>query len=138
MKKLALKFFLSLCIVLLSGFSLFFAHGLKDYGSFSLGRNIEKQTPFAHNHLDDARVYHSVFSSTEAEDFKLDFTDSEDKDDELLSFAKKVKENNYFSSIFYALTSGYFRHIEDSLSSSEELFYNPTSRRHVIFRVFRI
>ena len=138
MKKLTFKFFLSLCIILLSGYSLFSVHGSKDYANFSQKNTIQNQLQHVYSNAGYDKVGHSGFTSTEAEDFKYDFTDSEDKDDDLIYFIKKGKKDNYFASIFYPLTSGYyFRHIQNSFSN-EGLFYYPTARRHVIFSVFRI
>ena len=137
MKKLVVRFFLSLCILLLSGYGQLYAHACMDHSSTELDANvgtaqeslawIKKST----NKPGREKRFFKIYHATEVEE-------EEDGESESVTLKRNSGGSNYFAAIFSNQTPDYFfGHINEVLPFCK-YFSHISYRRHLILQVFRI
>lgn len=140
MKKLAFRFFLSLSILLLSGYG-----GLQA-NQFANGHNAVENPEglvFAHFPIPAGNLDlfpHSVTYGTENPNHRFHvspFENEEDDDDELNSIRKRLESSSYGTFIFFALSSSCFSS-EPKIIPADQYIASAGSDRCVFLRVFRI
>ncbi|WP_200974548.1 hypothetical protein [Echinicola sp. 20G] len=140
MIKFVIRFLLSLCILLSSGYSQLYAHHIQE------GRIHAAEGAFGE--LDQSQVSaemgHESFiiktSLTDnAKDYGLDVLEIEEKDDEFIVSNKYLADSSYLTAIFYAFSSGYLiQSITNGLHISKHLFNTSSYRIHLVLQVFVI
>ena len=143
MKKLLFRFFIWVSFLLLSGYSNVYAHTPL----------FESQAKNLQEHFlnDVEKVPYSIESivtdshaATFKQNDKTELTDSEDEEEESVSFKvapakKQAAISNYFTSAFNTKAPGYFyAETKKRIPAAGPIFLFPSQRLHVIFRVFRI
>ena len=139
MKKLLIRFFLSLCIILLSGYSQLYAHTYQDGIRHSSIKALLKSEHAGIGKLQNTQALPHKFSSSVTENLKLSVAEIEEEDDEFISFKKLLEHSNYFTAVFYALVFGCLGlFLSKRLSSDKHSFKFPTCKLFLLFRVIRI
>ena len=141
MKKLNIKFLLTLYIILLSGIGQLYAGGSKNFTDLS---SVKADVNSAYSELNDesdcldAFQYPSkVFPVLEKQYLKVYISDNEVNEENPTSFSGKTGLAGY-SSVGYAMPAPYCRYTKKCLTFNRHSFYLPTYRRYLMFRVFRI
>ena len=145
MKKLFIKYFVTLFMFLLSAHGQLHAHARNEIATYSTANSLpgsENQThsvPQKHH-----AVVNKSFSSFAASD-KIDVTDSDDEDDKntdstkIISLKKHLETANYFATLFGTQTPEYFTQcIKKRLFAFNHSYYFPASKRFIVLRVIRI
>ena len=143
MIKALLTYFLSLSILLLSGYSQLSAcaHELSTY--YSPATNSIKSVPTSVGAAphEQALLSKPPSSGTEKH-LTIDTAQviEEKEDDESTHFKKYVASSHYFTTLFHALSYEYFLHyLKTRLSSYKPFSYGSSSESlYLVFRVFRI
>ncbi|QCR22711.1 hypothetical protein [Pontibacter sp. SGAir0037] len=143
MKKLLFSFFLTLGILLLSGYSQLYAHALEYFSPKASSQNLAASgfSSFGTDHYSQALVLLKHLSSVSEKEIhtKIDVAEIEEKDDELTFFKELLESGNYFTALVYTLTLAYFFcFIKTSLLFCKQFSYTLSKRRYLIFQVFRI
>lgn len=143
MKKLLIKFFPLLLILLLGGQGTLYANAYgNDVDNFLLNK-IE-----SHESVDleetqngwDFIIKHVVLSDVEEEDFEIcAIDDSESEEEKLISIKKSLEISNYYTSSFYTQTLEYFcHHIKKRLSLHRQFLSFTSSSKYITLRVIRL
>ena len=145
MRKPFVKFFLTVFIILLSGYaSAFGADDKKDCLSCT---SMELLKGAAENTFGDFLCSEdwslnsnlTEVSMLHGHEFKIEITDSEVEEENLHNLDKNYQSDNFCITGFYALSAAYTHSCtHKQLSHSGHLFYAPVIRRYIMFRVFRI
>lgn len=144
MKKLSLQFFLPLFIILLSGSNTLFAEtyeGCIPCTSFKLLQEADDNYFGDILCSDDLDIKSAAFdyNDYQKEEIKIDLTDSEVEEENLYASVKDYHVDNFTVAGFYTLSAAYnLNYTNKYLSHSWHLFYAPSLRRYLMFRVFRI
>lgn len=141
MKKLLIRFFLSLCILLLSGYSQLYAHTYQDCICHSSKKILlsPEHASFGAVQNNQTLLLKSASSITENENSKLVATAFECEDEESISFKKFLENSNYFTTVFHALVFGFFcLFLKKRLLSSKHSIYFSSYKWYLLFCVFRI
>ncbi|MCF8714811.1 hypothetical protein JM658_08220 [Joostella atrarenae] len=137
--KLLLRFFISLSIILISGYSLLFANSNQQQGSISKIDSIENSAPSGVTLIQNAKFFKDCFfSHFEKKEHKFEIVESE-VEEELTVYKKNAELNTFVGSTLYSLALLAFfpfpkKHLFHCKKFSNFLSY----RLYVIFRVFRI
>jgi hypothetical protein len=141
MKMLGFRFFLSLCILFLCGYSRTYAHADRcsaNDSSAKLSESLE-QASLDTDQKSPALVIKPASSSREKKRFfKLEATEvrvEEEDEDESGSFRRNFESGNCFT-ILSTRSHGYVR--SDKISPFYKYFSYTESSRYIIFQVFRI
>ena len=144
MRNYLIRLFLSLCILLLSGYSQLYGNTNQGYirhTATHLSDNSE-QARFASTQKNLAVVLSTVSPGKPMEPFNLKATENiEEKEEQhVLISSKKISDNsNYFAATFWAQALSYFFWCSQTiLPVDQPLAYYPSQRRHLLFQVFRI
>jgi hypothetical protein len=138
MKKLILRFFLPLCIFLLNGNPLLYAHAVDAEfpafethdGALAINAGI---TPV------DLTFISQPSSSGKRQKFAWELAENETEEDEVVSSKKQFPAKALFAAIFYALAFAFFiLFIRKRLSLSRHFSDISAYRRHLVFQVFII
>ena len=139
MKKLLIRFFLSLCIILLSGYSQLYAHTYQDGIRHSSIKALLKSEHAGIGKLQNTQALPHKFSSSVTENLKLSVAEIEEEDDELVSFKKLLEHSNYFTAVFYALVFGCLGlFLLKRLPAGKHALYFSSFKLYLLFRVIRI
>ena len=144
MIKTLIKYLLSLCILLLSGYGHLSAHAYKESTFYAPLKNLQgsAQVSFDFVKNDQTFIIGSSSSGTEKENCIIEATDikeNEEEEYELISFKKHLASSNFFTAIFCALTFGYFYcTFKKILPFWNRLSYITSYRWYVVFQVFII
>ncbi len=138
MKKSLVKFFLLLCVSLLSGYAHLYAHTCQDGIRPSSLKILERSEHpgFSTVLNEQAFINKPAPSGTEKAKYTIDATVSEEEDCESISFKKHVEGSHYFTAVFYALIFGHFIH--ERLPSCKHALYFSSHKWYLIFRMIRI
>ena len=139
MMKALLRYFLPLCILLISGYRPLSAHTAQESSfSSSISRtSTEEKTTFNTAQFDHASIFSTSSSDNSNQGTKkLITTKIEIEEEESSSFKNYLDSANLIVAIIYAFISGYlFRYlIKCFLIATHFAHY----RRHIILQVFRI
>jgi hypothetical protein len=143
MGKSIVRYFLLLCVLLLSGHSQLSAHAFGN-GTYDSSSKLPRE--HACSHIDQegqALVTDFAPSLWEKQIFTIEATEEKEEDDAgsgSISFKRHLKGSDYFAAVFCAQVRGYFfSYKRQILAFSVDLSY-PSSdhRRYLIFQVFRI
>ena len=150
MVQFLIRFFLSLYILLLGGYSQLSAHPSEGRDFYALIKNLKdaEQPNFDAEQDSTAFTLKAASSGTEkgsakktdvAEIVEVE-EEEEEEDDESISFKKDLNGSHYYAAIFYDHLPEYFCHlIKNRLSFCKPFSYFPSFRSlYLIFRVFRI
>lgn len=142
MKRLLVRYVLSLCIVLLGGYSQLHAHASHAPVRTSSTELSESREPSNIDLARNSAPSIKQFSAPERHRILfIDAVEGKEEDEHDLVSAKKKRQHSTddFAAVFCALTRGYF------LSCIQEIlpfpgYFSDTSsfRRHLILQVFRI
>lgn len=138
MKKLLVRYLLSLCILLLSGYSQLLAH---EYHISSPGLCERIEQPGVDLGANSASSVKRLAASETQRILFIDAVEGKDEDEHDFISAKKKHLDNpeYYATVFCALTRGYFqRCIQEILPFSGCFSDASPFRRHLILQVFRI
>lgn len=142
MKGLLVRFFLSLCIFLLSGYSPLSARSYQEDIVFkTVVESLQAPTSANPGSIEHPQTFIDKTSSSRAQSqsIKLDFAENEIEEDELLSARKHAGSSYYMAIALCALVLGYlFSCIKQSLVSSGHYSYITSYRWYIVFSVFRI
>ena len=136
MMKLLIKY-LSLCILLLGGFSQLPACPYKESTLHSLVRNLKvpEDTSLGAAQNNEVFFIKPISFGTEKQNDRTNESLFEfEEDDELVSFKRHLKSSYCSFSIFFAQTLGHFFIYRKKIFS----FYTYLSCRYIIFQAFRI
>ena len=145
MRRLIVRYFLLLCVLLLSGYSQLSAHAHAN-GAYDSSSKLLQALENAILHIDQegqALVKDFVPSLWEKQIFTIEATEEKEEEDaefESISFRRHLKCSDYFAAVFCAQMRGYFfSYKRQILGFSMNLSY-PSSdhRQYLIFQVFRI
>ena len=141
--KLLFRFFISLYVFLLSGYGqLHAATTYKDCVCYSQIYNLDGtiHTSLTTTLQDtDCLIYKSALSQKDKVDDKIENSDNEEDENELIGLKKFLDVNKYFITAFGGQASGYSHHDIKKSMPSCKLFSNFTSYKwYIIFRVIRI
>jgi hypothetical protein len=138
-----IKYFLSPCILLLSGHGVLHAHTNQDciyYPSITikaLERSAHAGFTIVQNSLNP--MIWSVSSGKETENYDpKDLLVYDDNDDKSASFKKRLRSRNTSASILYAQTPGHFFIYSKKILPFNMKFSDTSSHRYLTFQVFRI
>jgi hypothetical protein len=142
MKKLLIRFFLSLLVILVAGYSQLHARTARVYQN--CGCNVTKRSSvaFYYSSADSSQsdaTYILNASSIGLANCRIELTENKIEEDEFSS-SKKYSDSNSFLKLFNnQFTSHFFRHLEKSLTFSERLSF-PYSYQflYLILGVIRI
>ncbi|MFD1187116.1 hypothetical protein [Pontibacter rugosus] len=136
--KAVLRYFLSLCILLLSVHGQAFAQAYQhDTGSAFL-TNFKATQHFSFRYLDLAPDF-TVKAAAVEKNLNAEAADIEEEDKEYLVSGKLLEYSKYLTAALYALTLAYFfRFFKTSLLFCKHISDNSSKRRYLIFQVFRI
>jgi len=139
MKKLMIRFFLTLCIFLLSGYSQFYAHAGQDH---ILHSSVTTLNGPAHASLGTAQDHQALalhFAASNTDSHKIVAEEITEEEHKSVSFKKYLESSSCITAVFYALTFAYFCHlIKKRLLSCEHSFDFASHKRYLLFRVLRI
>ena len=139
MKKLLIRFFLSLCVILLSGYSQLYAHTYEDGIRHTSIKVLLKSEHASFGKVQNNQALPHKFSSSVTESRKLSVAEIEEEDDEFISFKKLLEQSNYFAAVFYALVFGCLGlFLSQRLPSGKHALYFPSCKLFLLFRVIRI
>ncbi|KAA5546772.1 hypothetical protein [Adhaeribacter rhizoryzae] len=141
MTKAALKYFLSLGILLLSVYGNLYAHGNKVCNCHSFKSTLvsAEQSRFSAGQNTQFQSIKATLSVTESENCKIIAAEIEEEKHEWISFKKYLAQSNYFTTLFYVLAFGYFSlFIKKCLDSFKHALYFSTIKWFLLFRVIRI
>lgn len=142
MIKALLRYFLPLCILLLSGYRPLSAHTVKESTFLSfLNKSIAEETAT----LCSTKVEHAVIVSTSSSGTanksqkKLFIAENEIEEDKWISLKALLDSANYIAAILYAFIAGYlFRYLTKCFLTAKHLAHFSSYRWHIILQVFRI
>jgi hypothetical protein len=144
MKNFLIRLFLSLCIVLLSGYSQLDAHTYQaciPHSSTKNSKNLE-QARFATAQKSLAMITKPASSDRKKVTFKLKATEKNEEEEvepAVTSSKKYLESSNYFSATFWAQALSYFFcYNKGILPVCKHLFNFPSPGRYLLFQVFRI
>lgn len=140
MRKLLIKFFLPVIILLLSGYNQAYAKAYEDCICLN-----QTKTFFTPDQLDECTVkdtpaMHVKFTQSDVEELNdgIDTTDSENEDDNLAS-KKLVPAHKYSAAVFNIQTPEYTDlQSKKGFNNFKHFFHFTSYRRYIIFRVIRI
>jgi hypothetical protein len=135
MIKALIKYLLSLCILLLCGYSQLSTYTYREstYNSPIKSLKESEHASLGNEQQDQTFITPSSPSGTKKH-FTIDFAEIEIEEEE-----EYLKGSNHFTAIFCALILGYFfRYIINDLLLCKYFFYILSNRRHLILQVFRI
>jgi len=141
MTKAALKYFLSLGILLLSVYGNLYAANNKGCYCHSVKSTLVKSEQSRFSSGQDSPFQHikATLSGTESESCKIVAAEIEEEKHEWISFKKFLAQSDYFTTLFYALAFGYFGlFLKKSLTSFKHSLYFSTIKWFLLFRVIRI
>jgi hypothetical protein len=144
MKNFLIRLFLSLCLVLLSGYSQLYGQPDQSgiYPSSTKHATNLGQASFANAQKSLALLSKTASSNRKKVAFKLkaiEVEEEEEEDEHAVPASKKYSESNYFSATFWAQTLSYFFCCSKKiLPVGKHSFYIPSPSRHLLFQVFRI
>ncbi|MDG3581252.1 MULTISPECIES: hypothetical protein [Galbibacter] len=139
--KLLLKFFISLCVILISGFGQLYAHSSQDAVAYSSIRSLENFTHTNYCVLQDAHDPNAVSFSPglEKRDHKIEITESEVTEEELISFKKDSEIADYLTSLWQLNAYKYaFLNNRKTTFLDKQTSYLSSFRWYIVFRVIRI
>ena len=144
MRNYIVRLFLSLCILLLSGYSQLYGNTNQGYIRLTathLPDNLE-QARFASAQKSLAVVLNTVSPGKHMEPFNLKATENiEEKEEQhvIISSKKQPDNSKYFAASFWAQALSYFFwYSQTPLPADQPLSYFPSQRRHLLLQVFRI
>ena len=142
MIKSLLKYFLFLCIILLSSYGQLSAHSTKESTFYALEKNIQESENTnlgIEQNAHSCTIQADTTSDTKKERRELSFAEKEIEEDEVDS-SKKSFERNYDSlSNFYALSQECFSlFIKNSFAFCKRFSYFTSYRWFIILQVIRI
>ncbi len=139
--KLLIRFLLPLCILLLSGISRLYAHENQDCIVCSPVQYVTEAESARTGAGQSSQILLSKSSSsnTQKESRALVAEVVEVEEEKMLSKRKHLENSSHFVASCYSLLWGYFYCIpaKHALLSSCS-FYLPSTRRYLLFRVFRL
>lgn len=140
MIKFLIRFLLSLCILLLSGYSHLHAHAYQELSSYALIKNLKGSEHVSFRTVQNVQTFISSLSPSVTEkSFKVEAAEIEEEENKSVSFKKYLENSNYLTAVFYVLALAYFfRYIKTSLLFCKHFSYTLSQRRYLIFHVFRI
>ncbi|QHT71046.1 hypothetical protein GXP67_32540 [Rhodocytophaga rosea] len=134
------RFFLFLCILLLSGYSQIFAHTAKESAFYSQTDNLtaSEQVNSGIIQTDQTFVTKPSTSGTQQKPV-TQFADIEVEEDESLSSRKYTEISYYVTSIFYArILEYFFRNLNKGFLFRKHISNISPLRWHLVIQVFRI
>ncbi len=143
MKKLLVKFFPLLLILLLGGQSGLYANTYgNDSDNFLLNKTKSHESVDIAGTQNDWNfiVKHIVFSDVEEENFEIcAIDDSESEEEKLVSFKKNLEISKYYTSSFYTQRLEYFcHHIKKRLLLHKQFLSFTSSSKYITLRVIRL
>lgn len=141
MIKALIKYLLSLCILLLGGYSQLSAHANEEGDFYSPIKNLKGSEQISIGPGQDGPTFilKPASSGTEKASFTMDAAEIIEEKEEWSSFIKYLADSYYFTVIYYALTFGYLCYfIKKYLPLSKQSFDFSSYRWYLIFQVFRI
>lgn len=142
MKKLLVKFFPLLLLLLIGGQGSMYANTSgNDADNFLLKRTENHENvDLEPTQKDWDFVFKHILSDIEEEDFEIcAIDDSESEEEKLISFKRSIEINNYYTSSFYTHTLQYFcHHIKKRLSLHKQFLSFISSDRYITLRVIRL
>lgn len=141
MKKVLFSLFLSLTVLLLSGYGLVSAHHAQGDIGLPSDKTLSQsdQVNFASILRDRSFILQSPCSGTEKETGKVIIAENEIEEENLNHVRKYVESSSAFTAIIYALVLGYFfRYLKKRVSLRGRFSSFTSSRCYILFRVLRI
>jgi hypothetical protein len=143
MNKFLIRFFLSLYIFLLGGYSLLNAHAYEGYVHHST-INLSKKSDvasFVKERSNLVLIEKPTSSVPKKERFRIEITEKEMEEDELVTHKKNLVVSNCFTAFFDTDAHGSFirRYLKTRLPFGKHFSYLFSYKSlHLIFQVFRI
>jgi hypothetical protein len=142
MKKFIIRFFLSLCILFLSGYSQWYAHAYESRIHSALINSPETSEKASLDNKQQSLtlINHAGASHREKKKFKIEATEVTEEEDEQSSSLKRNAKNKYFfTTLFYnSLVAYFFSSLKVALPYSKQFPAISSYRRHLLFQIFRI
>jgi hypothetical protein len=140
MRKLLIKIFLTLFILLSGGYSKAYATTYDDCICISQIKINETPAQLNLCKVQNLPAQHVKYTQTDLEELndRIDSTDSENEDDDVSS-KKLVDVKKYLTSVFSLQnTELLYQPLKKGLPRCNHFFYFTACRRYIIFRVIRI
>ncbi|MDO1446431.1 hypothetical protein Q0590_09240 [Rhodocytophaga aerolata] len=140
MIKTIVIYLLSLCILLLSGYSQLRPHRHQESAFHSTKKQLRSSAQNLFRKAPTSQAFISSTSSSGTEKKPvMNFTSIEKEENEQLSSKKYIRSNCSFSSSFYSQVLGFlFAFVPKGYPFSKHYSAISTNRRHLIIQVFRI
>ncbi|MBC9797531.1 hypothetical protein [Sinomicrobium weinanense] len=139
--KLLFNFFISLCILLLSGYGQPDGHNQQKYTDYAFAQTIGTPGVAGFNAIQNNRAFdiHSDSSDSEKRRHRTHEKNIEEEY-EPVPVKKYLKSSNSLTALFYALTFGhFFRYIKNSLFTGRHFVrFSAFCPLYIRFRVFRL
>lgn len=140
MRKLLIKIFLPLFILLLGGYSQAYANVYNDCICFTQTANVTTPAQLNLCTVKDSPALHVKYTQTDLEELndRIDTTDSENEEDEF-SGKKLSQLHKYCATVFSIQAPEYsYRTLKKGIPQCKHFSYFTSYRRYIIFRVIRI
>ncbi|MFP9098948.1 hypothetical protein ACLI09_07835 [Flavobacterium sp. RHBU_24] len=140
MRKLLIKIFLPLFILLSGGYGKAHATAFDDCICISQSKIIDTPEHLNHCKVQTVPAQHVKYTQTDLEELndRIDSTDSENEDDDVSS-KKLVDVKKYLTSVFSLQNTEFiYQPLKKGLPQCKHFFYFTACRRYIIFRVIRI
>ncbi|AXG73565.1 hypothetical protein DVK85_04695 [Flavobacterium arcticum] len=142
MKKMLVRFFSLLIILLLGGQSTLYANAYENQtDNFSILKNENREIA----NLGTAKstrhsIIRHILSDIEEEDLEIcAIDDSESEEEKWISYKKTLEINKYYTSSYYAQANQYFcHHVKKRLSLHKQFLHFISSSRYITLRVIRL
>ena len=142
MTKAFFKYLLTLCILLLSGYSQLSAQAHKEYASNTPIKNCSGVTLAGDGHQQNILPLNfKPHAAVSAEESQIDLIAPgyEAEDDEFAQFKKFLESSKYYAALLFAFTLAFLlRHHPTGSFSSGHVAYITSYRWHILLQVFRI
>lgn len=142
MKKLLIRFFLLISVLLIGGYGKLYPHAYQNSISHSSVKSTIQKAEydyFGNFQSDDITTIKSPSSHELKSNEDLHATDNEVEEDETFSFKKYLELSNFFTTVLYAQLLGFFFLLtKKSLLINRHFSYFSSCRKYIVFRVIRI
>lgn len=141
MNRFIVKFFLSLCVLLVGGYSQLYAYAYQDCVCFSPIKTPKKseEANFCSIQKSSAAfIIQSAASGKEKATYQIDIAEKEIEEYESASSKKFLEISNYFTTLFDAQSVGNLFDDLKSLPLGKHFSYISSYRCYLVLQVFRI
>ncbi|WP_125185464.1 hypothetical protein [Botryobacter ruber] len=139
MMKVIVKYLLTLCFLLLSGYSHLSAYSSQQAISGSPASSLSESAYASQETEQDRNISFSTSSYSEKRNHRIDAAEIEAEEDKLLSFKKFLENSKFLTAVIYAFISGIlFRYLSQGFRFYKHFSHLTSYRWHILLQVFRI